>query len=83
MNRAISAGVFTFDCRALYRIRVGGMLAENWSDRLGGMVITYGTSDEGRPVSNLMGELSDQASLVGILNTLYNLHYPVLLVERL
>ena len=62
---------------------VEGRLAENWSDRLGGMVITHETSIDGHPVSNLMGELSDQASLVGVLNTLYDLHYPVFLVERL
>jgi hypothetical protein len=83
MNRTNRAGVYPFDCRAVYRICVEGRLAENWSDRLGGMVITHETSDQGRPVSNLMGELSDQASLVGVLNTLYNLHYPVFLVERL
>ena len=35
------------------------------------------------PVTTLEGELSDQAALAGVLNTLYELHLPVLLVKRL
>ena len=35
------------------------------------------------PVTTLLGELSDQAALAGVLNTLYELHLPVLTVERL
>ena len=34
-------------------------------------------------VTTLLGELSDQAALVGVLNTLYELHLLVLSVERL
>jgi hypothetical protein len=33
-------------------------------------------------VTTLRGELGDQASLAGVLNTLYELHLTVLLVER-
>ncbi len=62
---------------------VEGSLAGNWSDRLGGMIISHGISDSGHPISSLTGELRDQASLIGILNTLYDLHYPLFLVERL
>ncbi len=31
----------------------------------------------------MVGELSDQASLAGVFKTLYELHRPALLVERL
>jgi len=79
MQRAPS---FTFDRRAMYRIRVEGSLDAGWSDRLAGMTISPGTSDEGVPTTTLLGELCDQASLAGILRTLYELHCPVLLVER-
>jgi len=34
-------------------------------------------------MSILLGELVDQAALAGVLNTLYELHLPVLSVERL
>jgi len=74
---------YAFDCRAVYRIRVQGTLDASWSDRLGGMAISLETSEEGDPTTLLMGELRDQASLAGVLSTLYALHCPVLLVERL
>ncbi len=34
-------------------------------------------------VTTLEGELSDQAALAGVLNSLYELHLPVLMVMRL
>ncbi len=74
---------FAFDCQAMYRIRVEGSLQASWSDRLAGMTITHETSGEGPPTTTLVGELRDQASLAGVLSTLYELHCPVLLVERL
>jgi hypothetical protein len=46
------------------------------------MVITVGTST-GPPITTLTGELDDQASLTGVLRTLYELHLPVLSVECL
>ena len=74
---------FAFDRQAMYRIRVEGRLEESWSDRLAGMTISVETSSAGLPTTTLVGELCDQASLAGVLNTLYELHRPVLLVERL
>ena len=40
-------------------------------------------AEAGAPITTLEGELSDQAALVGVLNTLYEMHLPVLLVKRL
>jgi hypothetical protein len=77
-----SAGYLVFDRQAVYRIRIEGKLEPGWSDRLAGMTI-LDTSDEAQPTTTLVGELSDQASLAGVLHTLYELHRPVLLVERL
>ena len=34
-------------------------------------------------MTTLVGELADQAALAGVLNTLFELHLPVLSVERL
>ena len=65
---------------ATYRIRVQGHLDESWSDRLGGMTITT-TEADGTPVSILTDRLRDQAALLGVLNTLYDLQLPLLSVE--
>ena len=68
---------------ATYRIRVQGRLDETWADRLGGMAITSTTTKEKLPVTLLVGHLIDQAALSGVLNTLYELHLPLLSVENL
>jgi hypothetical protein len=67
---------------SIFRIKVQGEIPENWSDRLQGMSITVSHSEEDGPVTTLYGPLRDQAALSGALNTLYDMHVPVLLVER-
>ena len=66
-----------------YRIKVLGELDEKWSDRLGGMSITIDRKEKQRSVTILVGLMRDQAALSGVLGTLYELHLPVLSVERL
>jgi len=68
---------------ATYRISVQGRLDETWADRLGGMAITSTSTKEKLPVTLLVGHLIDQAALSGVLNTLYELHLPLLSVENL
>ena len=66
-----------------YRIRVQGFLDEGWSDRLGGMAIsTSGEGSQGQ-ITMLVGQLRDQAELMGVLDTLYELHRSILTVEHL
>ena len=72
-----------FDSPATYRIGVQGRIPVRWCDRLEGMTIAEDSPEAGLPVTTLLGELSDQAALAGVLNTLYELHLPVLSVERL
>ena len=60
-----------------------GEVGLNWSDRLGGMRVLPSTLVEGNKVTVLQGRVSDQAELAGILNTLYALHLPLLVVECL
>ena len=69
-----------FDRPATYQISVQGLIDPNWSDRLAGMTIGLITAEACPPVTTLKGELRDQAALVGVLNTLYELHLPVLSV---
>jgi hypothetical protein len=66
---------------AIYRITVDGQLNSDWSDRIEGMNITHVSDDEKTTV--LVGRLRDQAALSGVLNTLYELHLPVLSVNCL
>jgi hypothetical protein len=68
---------------AIYRIRVRGYLEANLSDRLEGMRIETLTRGDGKGESVLEGRLMDQAALTGVLNTLYELHLPVMAVDCL
>lgn len=79
-----SAGKLSFDRPARYRIRVQGRIEERWSERFEGMAISPSAQDDEPPVTTLVGELTDQAALVGVLNTLYGLlHLPLLSVQCL
>lgn len=67
------------DKPAVYQIKVRGEIDSVWSERLGGMQITVEPSD----IVTLVGRLADQAALAGVLDTLYELHLPVLEVRQL
>ena len=71
---------FPFSRPGNYRIRVLGSLDESWSKKLGGFRITTGNF-KGQAVTELTGQLCDQAELAGVLNSLYERHLTILLVE--
>jgi hypothetical protein len=66
----------------VYRIRVAGQLDARWADRFGGMSVVAAV-ESGEPCAELTGYLADQSALYGVLNTLYDYHYPLLYVEYL
>jgi hypothetical protein len=70
----------TLDKSAIYRIRVKGYLGGRWSDYLGGLSI-FLSEDEEYTVTTLSGEVMDQAALIGIINSLYGMGFPLLSVE--
>ncbi len=72
-----------FDSPATYQIIVQGKIGPTWSDRLDGMLIHLNQVEGETCETMLEGELSDQAALAGVLNTLYELHLTVILVKRL
>ena len=72
-----------FDRSATYQISVQGRIDPAWSDLLGGMTISVTTGEGGTSVTTLDGVFSDQAALLGVLNSLYELHLPVLSVKCL
>lgn len=47
------------------------------------MAVHVTEADDGPTVTVLIGELTDQASLTGLLNTLFDLQLPVLSVQRI
>jgi hypothetical protein len=68
---------------ARYRILVQGGLDRRWGSRLGGLEITTTSPTEDFVVTQLCGELIDQAALFGVLNCLYDLRLPLISVELL
>jgi hypothetical protein len=74
---------FKFQSPAVYKIKVDGVINENWSERLGGMQITVLKSKDANPSSLLIGRINDQTTLSGVLNTLYENHLSILSVKML
>jgi len=72
---------FSLETPARYRICVQGRLREDLSDRLAGMRIKTTSEAGAGTVSVMEGRLQDQAELVGVLNSLYELHLPILSVR--
>ena len=70
-----------FTSLAAYRIFIKGFLDESWSDRLNGMTIGHLNSDAGLPVTKLCGKVQDQAELLGVLNSIYEMHLPLISLE--
>ena len=65
---------------AVCHIKVQGSLAQHWSESLGGLSILV-ADEEGQTVTTLSGRVMDQAALMGILNGLYGMGYPLLSAE--
>ena len=68
---------------ATYSIHVEGLLDVSWSERLAGMNIKT-IKRKNRPLmTTLSGRLKDQAELLGVLNSLYNLGITLTNVKRI
>ena len=73
-----------FTSPATYRIFIKGFLDESWSDRLNGMTIDPLNTDAGAlPVTKLCGKVQDQAELLGVLNSIYEMHLPLISLEHI
>lgn len=82
MNKSARKRI-VYDTPAIYQIKVNGRIDLTWSDCLEGMKIHLASVDAAPPVTILEGELRDQASLVGVINTVFELHLPLISVIRL
>lgn len=68
------------DDRANCRIRVHGFIGPQWSEYFQDLTISVSDERE-QVVTTLAGEVEDQAALLGIINNLYQLSYPLISVE--
>lgn len=66
-----------------YRICAQGRVAQTWIDAFEDMAITTVVTADGTCLTTLEGVLPDQAALIGILNSLYDLRLQLLRVELL
>ena len=67
---------------ATYRIRVAEVLGDEWSERAHGLTVSVRRSENGGSFTELIGELVDQAELMGVLDALYAHGARLLSVER-
>lgn len=74
---------FKFSSPARYRICVKGFLDESWSERFSGMCISNENPGRITPMTTLVGSVIDQTELLGVLNSLYEMHLPLVSVELL
>jgi hypothetical protein len=69
----------TAEERAVYQIRVRGLLDDHWSEWFSGLAIVVGEGVENPPITTLTGSV-DQAALRGILNRLWDLNLALISV---
>jgi len=67
----------------LCRIRIEGSLDPSWSDRMGGLSITSTGRFDTKTTTVLEGELRDQVALLGVLNSLHEMHLPLESLETI
>jgi hypothetical protein len=70
----------TVDGTAQYLIELQGELDPSWTAELGGLQVSYCPRTDGQPLTTLVGTVTDQAALAGILNLAFSLGLPVLSV---
>ncbi len=72
------AGSYGSNQVATYVVRVGGRVDERWAEWLDGMTLAAGEDGGQMETTTLVGTVADQAALLGLLNTLYTLGFPLL-----
>lgn len=66
------------DTPAIYQICVQGTLSAAWMACFGNLTVRPSDDAARGPVTILTGEVADQAALLGVLNSIYDLGYPLL-----
>ncbi len=71
------------DHAAHYRICTQGHFEACWLEMLSGVWVIDRHQPSGTATTRLVGQVADQAALMGVLAQIYNLGFPLLLVEYL
>ncbi|MCC7163689.1 MAG: hypothetical protein IT331_14435 [Anaerolineae bacterium] len=71
------------DERAMYLIRVVGDVDVRWLDYFSDLSIAVVAIPDNVSISTLCTHNSDQAEIVGILNSLYQYGYPLISLQRI
>ena len=68
---------------ATYRIQYQGGVSDFFRNSFSGLRITSFQREDQSTVTTLVGRMRDQAELTGLLNSLYELHLPIISVHIL
>lgn len=68
---------------SMYRICILGTLDKKWAEYYGSMAIENSSDPKRIAITILTGCLADQSALMGVLNALFDMGYPILAVEYL
>lgn len=72
---------YAFDQPAAFRLRVLGYMSQTWADELGDGVIEHAQITETLWITIVTARFTDQAALIGSVNRLYGLGFPLISVE--
>jgi len=78
MNTDKNFSTLNYYSPAHIQIEVKGILDKKLTDYLGGLNISWLTDRNKLKISRLEGEIPDQTSLMGILNSLYIMRFPII-----
>ena len=78
MTAIYSDSESSISCPTEYRIRICGRMDAAWSEWLQGMIVTVIEAKGQLTVTELRGQLPDQAALMGVLEYLHNCAIPVI-----
>ncbi len=81
MNEPLLLKGIDFTSPVTIRIIAKGTVEKRYSEYMSGMDITHDISSDHIPYTSLEGEVPDLAALIGVLNTLYDMHFPLISVR--
>lgn len=71
------------DTPAIFRIRVQGTPSHEWVEAMCGHIALTTAETTNGVQTEVVGEMADQAALLGLINAFYNYGYAVICVERM
>ncbi len=71
-----------FGSESLYRLKIQGKISASWNDQIGPIKMTQQMANGDVYVTTLLFNTRDQAELLGFLNTIYEMHLPIISLTR-